>query len=141
MSLAKFVDMNYESGYIEVSINHASPRCPRSIGSSLSRHNETMSLYATTPLDPLGNQIRLLSVLPGKFREQIRCFLVTVALRSFEIMGNTALAPRSERLSVKEACFATTLRYSMELLTWSRYEALSYTWGQTAPNIPVTVNN
>jgi hypothetical protein len=99
-----------------------------------------MNFHATTPLDPLGNEIRLLSVLPGRFKEQIRCLLVKASLSSFEIIGNAALAPRSERLSGKEACFVTTLRYSMELLEWSGYEALSYTWG-TATNIPITINN
>ncbi|MCJ1263714.1 hypothetical protein MMC22_003584 [Lobaria immixta] len=29
----------------------------------------------------------------------------------------------------------------MELLEWSGYGALSYTWGQTTANIPITINN
>ena len=99
-----------------------------------------MNYHATTPLDPLGGEIRLLSVLPGKFKDQIRCLLVKASLSSFESFGNTVLAPRSERLSGKEACFVTALRYSMELLKWSGYEALSYTWG-TAADFPITINN
>jgi hypothetical protein len=98
-----------------------------------------MSFHATTPLDPLGSEIRLLSLIPGRFKERIRCFLVKASLSSFESMGNIVLSPRSERPDGEEARAVTSLSYSVDLL-WSGYYALSYAWG-TATNTSITINH
>jgi hypothetical protein len=84
-----------------------------------------MSFHATTSLDSLESEIRLLNLILERFKERIRYFLIKASLSSFESMGNIVLSPRNERPDGEEARAMTSLSYSVNLL-WSGYDALSY---------------
>lgn len=74
--------------------------------------NATSAPFKTCPIISELRQIRVLELLEGQFREQLRCRLLSTSL------------PEPDRSNVKQIL---------------NYEALSYTWGD-GDAVPITIN-